>query len=189
MPSTLNTLALAHRFLEEQVKPGAFCIDATAGRGRDTAFLCSLVGPEGRVLAFDIQQEAVDSTRALLAERGYGSVAQVVRDSHSNMERYAAAGSVDAVVFNFGWLPGGDHRIFTTPATSIPAIQAALRLLRPGGVCCLCIYYGGASGYQERDALLPFLETLDSDRYTVIVSRFVNRPGDPPIPVFIHKDA
>ena len=67
MPSTLNTLALAHRFLEEQVKPGAFCIDATAGRGRDTAFLCSLGGPGGRVLAFDIQEAAVAQTRDLLA--------------------------------------------------------------------------------------------------------------------------
>lgn len=188
MPSSLNTLTLAHRFLEEQVRPGAFCIDATAGRGRDTAFLCSLAGPQGKVLAFDIQQEAVDSTRALLEEKGFSSMAQVILDSHSNMEQYAQAESVDAVVFNFGWLPGGDHRIFTTPQTSIPAIQAALRLLKPGGVCCLCIYYGGASGYGERDALLPFLETLDSDRYTVIVSRFANRPGDPPIPVFIYKD-
>ena len=188
MPSSLNTLTLAHRFLEEQVRPGAFCIDATAGRGRDTAFLCSLAGPQGKVLAFDIQQEAADSTRALLEEKGFSSMAQVILDSHSNMEQYAQAESVDAVVFNFGWLPGGDHRIFTTPQTSIPAIQAALRLLKPGGVCCLCIYYGGASGYGERDALLPFLETLDSDRYTVIVSRFANRPGDPPIPVFIYKD-
>ena len=188
MPSSLNTLTLAHRFLEEQVKPGTFCIDATAGRGRDTVFLCSLVGKTGRVLAFDIQQEAVDSTRVLLEEKGFSSIATVIQDSHSNMEQYVQPETVDAVVFNFGWLPGGDHTVFTTPATSIPAIEGALRLLRPGGVCCLCIYYGGTSGYEERDALLPFLETLDSQRYTVIVSRFVNRPGDPPIPVFIYKD-
>lgn len=189
MPSTLNTLALAHRFLQEQVKPGAFCIDATAGRGRDTAFLCSLVGPQGRVLAFDIQQAAVDSTRALLEEKGYSSIAQVVLDSHSHMARYAEPQTVDCVVFNLGWLPGGDHTVFTTADTTIPAVEAALELLRPGGVCCLCIYYGGASGTQERDALLPFLESLDSDRYTVIVSRFANRPGDQPIPVFLYKDA
>ena len=65
----LNTLGIAHKIIAEHVQPGDFCIDATAGRGHDTAFLCELVGKEGKVLAFDIQQAAVDSTRALLAEK------------------------------------------------------------------------------------------------------------------------
>ena len=67
----LNTLGIAHKIIAEHVKPGDLCIDATAGRGHDTAFLCELVGKEGKVLAFDIQQAAVDSTRALLAEKGF----------------------------------------------------------------------------------------------------------------------
>lgn len=66
----LNTLGIAHKIIEEKVCRGNFCIDATAGRGHDTAFLCGLVGDEGRVLAMDIQQDAVDSTRALLQEKG-----------------------------------------------------------------------------------------------------------------------
>ena len=66
----LNTLGLVHTFLRQHVQGGAFCIDATAGKGRDTALLCRLAGLTGRVLAFDIQQEAVDQTRALLAREG-----------------------------------------------------------------------------------------------------------------------
>ena len=62
----MNTLDVVHDFLRRQVKPGAYCIDATAGKGRDTALLCRLAGPEGRVLAFDVQEEAVAQTRALL---------------------------------------------------------------------------------------------------------------------------
>lgn len=65
----LNTLGVAHKIIEEKVKKGDFCIDATAGRGHDTVFLTELVGEEGRVIAFDIQQDAVDSTRALLQEK------------------------------------------------------------------------------------------------------------------------
>ena len=53
--SAFNTLTIAHRFIEERLVPGSFCIDATAGRGYDTAFLCRLTGPAGKVLAFDIQ--------------------------------------------------------------------------------------------------------------------------------------
>lgn len=52
--------------IRPQVKPGDLCIDATMGNGHDTLFLSQLVGPSGRVLAFDIQQAALDATRKLL---------------------------------------------------------------------------------------------------------------------------
>lgn len=183
----LNTLGIAHKVIAEQVKPGDFCIDATAGRGHDTAFLCELVGEQGRVIALDIQQEAVNSTRALLKEKGYDSIAQVYLDSHSNMDRYAQEGSVDCITFNFGYLPGGDHNIFTTPATSIPAIEKGLKLLKPNGLMSLCVYYGGDSGFEEKDALMDFFRTIDSKSYTVLITEFANRPNNPPIPVFILK--
>ena len=35
----LNTLGVVHEFLKQNVREGAFCIDATAGKGRDTALL------------------------------------------------------------------------------------------------------------------------------------------------------
>lgn len=183
----LNTLGVAHKIIEEKVCRGNFCIDATAGRGHDTAFLCSLVGDEGRVLAMDIQQDAVDSTRALLQEKGYDKIAQVVLDSHSNIDRYAQPETVDCITFNFGYLPGGNHNIFTTPATSIPAIEKGLELLKPGGLMSLCVYYGGDSGFEEKDALMQFFKTIDSKRFTVLITEFANRPNNPPIPVFILK--
>lgn len=186
--SSLNALSLAHSLIGRHVGPGDFCIDATAGRGGDTAYLCSLVGETGRVLAMDIQQEAVDSTRALLEERGWGDVARVVLDSHANMAAYAQEGSVDAIVFNLGWLPGGDHGIFTRPETTIAAIRQGCRLLRPGGVMSLCLYYGRDCGVEERDQVLAFLPTLDYRRFTVVVAQFVGRPNNPPIPVFITRD-
>ncbi len=184
----LNTLYLAHKFVSEHVHAGAFCIDATAGKGRDTIFLCDLVKETGKVLAFDIQSDAVMQTKALVSKHGYDQIASVFLDSHTNMEQYAAPETVDCIMFNFGWLPGGSHRIFTRPETSIPAIEAGLRLLKSGGVMSLCIYYGGESGYEERDALLSYLSTIDNRKYTVIVHTFHNRTGDPPIPVSIYKE-
>ena len=74
----MNTLDVVHDFLRRQVKPGAVCIDATAGKGRDTALLFRLAGKNGRVIAFDIQEAAVEQTRALLAEQGL--TAEVVQD-------------------------------------------------------------------------------------------------------------
>ena len=182
----MNTLTIVHDFLRRQVAPGAFCIDATAGKGRDTALLCRLTGEQGRVLAFDIQADAVRQTRALLAEQGLH--AAVIQDSHANMARYASPGTVDCIVFNFGRLPGGDPKIFTTAETSLPAIDAGLALLRPGGVMALALYYGKENGYGERDAVLAHLRALDDRAYTVLACDWLNRKNDPPLPIFIWKD-
>ena len=182
----LNTLGLVHEFLRQHVKEGALCIDATAGRGRDTALLCRLAGKEGRVLAFDIQQSAVDQTRTLLEREGLS--AQVILDSHAHMERYAQAETVDCVVFNFGRLPGGDPHIFTRAESSVAAIDAGLRLLRPGGVMAIALYYGKENGYEERDAVLEHLKTVDDRVYTVLSCQWSNRRGEPPLPVFIWRE-
>lgn len=184
----LNSLGLTHRFMADHIRAGDVCIDATAGGGRDTLFLCRLVGDSGRVLAMDIQPQAVTRTRALLQQEGVSHIARVVLDCHSHLGEYAQPESVDGIMFNFGWLPGGDHTVFSTPDTSIAAVTAGLELLRSGGVMSLCIYHGRENGTAERDALLAFLPTLDSRRYTVIRGDFVNRTGDVPIPVFIIKE-
>ena len=181
-----NTLSMVHAFLRAHVQPGAVCIDATAGRGRDAALLCALAGPEGRVLAFDIQPCALEQTAALLQSEGLR--AEMHLESHANMANYAAAGSVDCIVFNFGRLPGGDPAIMTCADSSVAAVKSALELLKPGGVMALALYYGGANGYDERDALLEFLRGVDAGRYSVLCCDWRNRPNDPPIAVFVWRE-
>lgn len=185
----LNALGLSHQFMAAHIHEGAFCIDATAGKGRDTLFLCRLVGDSGRVLALDIQPDAVAQTTALLTGEGVAHRAQVVQTCHSRLGDYAAPDSVDGIMFNFGWLPGGDHTTFSHADTSVAAVKAALTLLRVGGVMTLCLYYGRENGTAERDAILSFLPTIDPRRFTVIRGDFANRTGDVPIPVFIIREA
>ena len=184
---SINTLTLVHKCLRDEVKPGDFCIDATAGRGHDTVLLCELVGAAGKVLAFDIQESAVQSTRERLKAGSYDKFSEVILDSHANMEKYAAEESVDCIVFNFGYLPGGDKSIFTRADSSCEAIRAALRLLKNGGLMCTSLYYGGPNGYEERDAILAMLKSFDVRECTVIACEFLNRGGDPPFPIFIRK--
>ncbi|MBE6022323.1 MAG: methyltransferase domain-containing protein [Cellulosilyticum sp.] len=182
----INTVYLAQDWMKRFVKEGNFCIDATAGRGNDTAFLCELVGATGKVIAFDIQEEAVASTKALLQEKGYN--AEVYLESHTKMAHYASEASVDGMMFNFGYLPGGDHQICTQKEESIRAIEEGLRLLKLDGAMALCIYHGGDTGFEEKDAIMAYLKTIDSKKYTVIVSEFYNRPNCPPIFVGIKRD-
>jgi len=186
-PLQFNTLSLVHDALRRTVRPGDFCIDATAGKGRDTALLCRLVGPGGRVLAFDIQSAALEQTAALLRQEGFS--AELIADSHANLARYAPADSVDCIVFNFGRLPGGDPHIFTRADSSAAAVTAALALLKPGGLLAAALYYGGENGYDERDTLLALFRTLDAKRFSVLECAWPNRPGDPPMAVFVRKEA
>ena len=176
-----------HHFLKEHIHPGDFCIDATMGNGYDTKLLCELVGTTGQVLAFDIQKLAYDNTLKKLQEASVFQNYKLILDSHSNMCKYAEADSVDCIVFNFGYLPGGDHNLATKASSSIAAIEQGLTLLKKGGLMSLCIYSGGDSGFEERDALLTYLKALDHKKYLVILSSYYNRPKNPPIPVLIWK--
>lgn len=184
----INALSISHHFLREMVVPGQFLIDATAGNGGDAQYLCELLQGRGRLMAFDIQQEAVRRTRERLEQAGYGNIAEVICCGHEHMGEYAAPESVDGIVFNFGWLPGGDHDIFTKKESSVAAIRVGLELLKPGGFMSLCVYYGRNNGYAERDAILELMEQVDSRKYTVLKLDFPNRRNDPPFPIFIIKD-
>lgn len=175
-----------HRFIREQIKAGDICVDATAGNGYDTELLCELAGSRGKVYAFDIQETALMHTSKRLEEKGYK--AELILAGHETMRQYVTeAGAVSCIVFNFGYLPGGDHRRATHADTSIQAIKEGLELLKSGGMMSLCIYSGGDSGFEERKAVLNYIAELDSKKFLVIVSQYYNRPNNPPIPALIIK--
>ena len=184
----LSAVRLAQDFLSAHLVQPRLLIDATCGNGGDTAFLCRLAGPQGRVLAFDIQDAALASTRARLAREGIpAGRCQLILDSHANLLRYVQPGSADGVVFNFGWLPGADHAVHSEAGTSIPAMEAALTALRPGGILSAVLYAGAVIGDGEKQAALAWLESLPLARYTVLVCRFANWADTAPLPCFVIK--
>ena len=187
LPAELSAVGLTHEFLAARLAPGGFFIDATCGNGHDTAFLCRLAGPSGRVLALDVQQRAVEATRARLAAEGFSSICRVVRADHARLAEFAPPASADCVVFNFGYLPGADHTLFTIPASSLPALKAALDILKPGGVLAACLYSGGPNGDGEKAAVEEFFAALPLEKYTVLACRFANWADTAPLPCFVLK--
>lgn len=177
-----------HDILKFYLPENGIYIDATMGNGHDTLFLCRLAGNEGHVYAFDIQQTALMHTKKLLNENHMReSQVSLILDSHIHMENYLSPQSADAILFNCGYLPGGDHSLATRPKTTIQAIQGGLKLLKPEGIMSLCLYSGGDTGFEEKTAVLQYLRSLDSKTYTVIVQEYHNRGNHPPTPVFIFR--
>ena len=177
-----------HEIIRSQAPRGGIYIDATMGKGNDTAFFCELAGEEGRVLAFDVQEAAITMTKELLKQKGYQDRARLILDGHEHMDQYTKEGTVDVICFNFGYLPGGNHEIATVAKTSIEAIAKGLVLLKKNGMMSLCIYSGGDTGFEEKNAILAYLKELSSKEYVVIANEYFNRGNNPPMPVFIFKN-
>jgi tRNA G37 N-methylase Trm5 len=181
-----NCLGQSHDTAERIVKEGDTVVDATAGNGNDTVFLAKLIGGTGKVYAFDIQEKALEKTREKLENQGFIQRVELIKDGHENMSKYISD-KVSLVMFNLGYLPGGDHNICTMFQTTKRAIEEAMGLLKKNGIIVMVVYYGGDSGFEEKDALMEYITTIDSKMYSVLRSEFVNQPNCPPFLVLIEK--
>ena len=151
----------AQKLATEILRPGDIAVDGTAGKGRDTACLAQAVGPTGHVHAFDIQPEALASTRNLLAVAGLLDRVSLHLRSHAELPEVltpAQRGKTGVAIFNLGYLPGGDASIITQPASTNQALRAAFDALRPAGRLICVTYTGHPGGPEESDVVLKFAE-------------------------------
>ena len=167
--------------------PGARAVDATMGNGKDTLWLCGLVGETGRVYAFDVQAEAVARTCELLEREGVADRAALFCRGHEGMAE-VVDGPVDAVMFNLGWLPGAEHGVTTRVETTLQAADAALTLLKPEGLLTICVYPGHDEGTRELNALTAWAASLDPRRYDALMKHYMNQPNDPPVLIAVKRN-
>ena len=181
-----KAVSYAQQMLRNAIKPGFFAVDATAGNGHDTEFLARMVGPTGRVFAFDIQKNALEKTRERLAK---GNLLEQVTFCHAGHEfmRDWVDVPIQAVMFNLGYLPGADHEVITKPQTTVTALGQASELLSPGGLITVVIYPGHPGGQAEREAVEGFTVSLPQRQYTVIRYEILNQVNNPPLMLAIEK--
>jgi len=163
--------------------PGGLAIDATVGNGHDTLFLVQAVGAQGRVVGFDIQEEALDETRRRVQAEAPDASLRLVHAGHETMGDHLSEndfGTVEAVMFNLGYLPGGDHSLTTVPETTCRALDTSVDLLRPGGIITVVAYPGHEGGGEETQAVESWASALPEDTYRSLSHRFVNQPSDAP---------
>ena len=175
----IDLLEMHKFFILKHLRPGDTAVDFTMGNGYDTVFLSKAVGESGRVFAFDIQAQALQSTSQRLVDEGCPNNYTLIEDSHHRVKQYVE-GPIKAGMFNLGWLPGGDHSVTTRWETTREAVTKALDLLLPGGVLVLCAYPGHTEGDRERNELVPFLSSLSNKTFNVLRQSFLNAgPGAP----------
>ena len=92
---------------------------------------------------------------------------------------------VALVMFNLGYLPGGDKGITTWTDTTLEAVKAALSLLEKDGLLCIIMYPGHSQGAEEKEALLRLAASLDKREYHCVRTDMVNQSGGAPEVLFI----
>lgn len=165
--SLVNT---AHELTRNILSPGDIAIDATVGNGHDTVFLAEQVGPSGRVYGFDIQQEAIDSTREKFRQNELSDCLTLIHASHADMDEkipFDLHGKIRVIMFNLGYLPGGDKSVITLTDSTLGALSAAIRILAVNGIITLLAYPGHPGGDQETDRVKTWCEQLNPEQFKV----------------------
>ena len=183
-----NARYWAKELLARAGAEGMRALDATMGNGHDTLWLCAHAGEAGCVYAFDVQERALEKTRALLRAEGMESRARLILSGHEEMEAHVPE-SVDVIMFNLGWLPGGAKEITTRVETTLRAVDAGTRLLKPAGLMTICVYPGHGEGARELAALTNWAGALDPARFEVMLRRYMNQKNDPPQLIAVRRRA
>ncbi len=166
------------QLLAEHIGNGNTVADFTMGNGNDTLWLAKRVGEGGTVYGFDIQQQAVDNTNALLKSHGVSDRCKTVCDSHHNLLSYIKE-PIDAGVFNLGFLPGGDKGITTLRETTIPAIKDAISVIKPGGCLLIAVYPGHEEGRLEGEMICEMLAAYEQKHLSAYRFNVLNAPTSP----------
>ena len=180
---TESLVKQAHSLIKDRVKPGEIVIDATVGNGLDTLFLVDLVQPGGNVFGFDIQQAALELARKRLEHHPSFLLLNLIRASHADMHRYIPPeyrGKISAIMFNLGYLPGGDKNIITETHSTLCALSCAASLLGKGGILSVLAYPGHDGGKLESEAVESWCRRLDPEKFFITLHQ--NRPGNPSAP-------
>ena len=72
-------------------------------------------------------------------------------------------------------------------AAEAEAAEAALSLLKPGGVLTICVYPGHEEGTRERGALLQWAGALDDGVYDAMAQEYLNIRKKPPLLIAVTK--
>jgi hypothetical protein len=94
----------------------------------------------------------------------------LIQACHADMAEHipdSLHGRISAIMFNLGYLPGGDKTIITQTDSTLKALNAAIGLLSPSGLLTVLAYPGHQGGDQETEQVSDWCEHLDKARFNI----------------------
>jgi SAM-dependent methyltransferase len=155
--------AIAQDAWRPQLSPGAWALDATAGTGRDTAFIAQQTQPGGHTFCIDIQPLALRQTLARLQAIHLEHAVTLIEGDHAHIAHLLPCklqSRLALACFNLGYLPGGDHGLTTTADGTLRALRETLPFLAPGAILSVMAYRGHENALAEAVAVEGFFNTL-----------------------------
>lgn len=186
-----NAVQLSHHHLDQLINlfPAGTFIDATLGNGHDTAFILRHPAFKGKVIAFDIQHQAIQSSQEKLAGFPVEHY-QLLEASHDQFDQFVSILDypiVHGAVFNLGYLPGGDHQMTTRPSSTQAAIEQIANRLVKGGQIIVVIYSGHPQGLEEKQVLLESFTNWSQQEFQISHLEYINQKNTPPSLLIIEK--
>jgi hypothetical protein len=177
-------LSFSHKLCKQQLTYGSFVVDATAGNGKDSLFLANLILKEnkGHLWSLDIQEKAITNTKKILEENLDKQLIKnisLINQCHSLP--LPSSPSLDLVVYNLGYLPGGNKKLCTKTNTTLLSIRYFLKLLKQEGALCITCYPGHEEGAEEYYFLLRFFQFNISPYWKITHYFHPNKPQAPNI--------
>lgn len=177
-------------------------VDGTCGNGHDSLFLAQSLksvskGKAFGLWAFDVQQEAIEATRAAMANEGYASHISLVAQCHSKLTEALSRPEycppslaalplepleglrIAAAMYNLGFLPRSDKRVTTLAATTLVSLESAAAALLPQGVLAVHAYGGHPGGQEELEAVSHWYSRLPFDEWTAASYTLCNKNRNP----------
>lgn len=174
----MNINTANHKFLKPLMNKDYISVDATAGNGNDTLFLCR---NSKFVYAFDIQEQAETNTRKRLERENFDNYSFIL-DNHANMNKYLE--HADVILFNLGFLPNSDNELITETDNTIRALKIAYDLLNSKGYLSIACYLKHEGGYSEYQATQKW---IDKNKLNVIYQYTNTERENSPVLFVIRK--
>lgn len=150
-----------HKEVINLIRVGDLAIDATIGNGHDTLLLAK---SGAQVIGFDIQDLAIQNTKNRLINAGLLDKVSLHKVDHSQMQQsipQSWPGNLRVVMFNLGYLPGGDKTVITRPNSTLAALNSAYNLLAMEGYLSIVLYPDHEGGNDEATAVKSWIAKLN----------------------------
>ena len=172
-----------HKYMEDHKVMNGTYIDATCGNGYDTLFLAEMLEGKGHIYALDIQEQAIENTKERTSKYANISYNKL---GHEFLDEIVT-GKIDGILYNLGYLPGGDKSLVTKGNTTVESLKKGLALLKPGGIIGMVVYREHPGGKEEEAILLDYLHHLDASKAQVLYLKFLNKGDKGPYGLIIEK--